>query len=139
MLRYIVNTLLHCFWLFPQPAKGKLIKLSVKATQNENAEKFPLSVKDEEGAAGDFYYAFVKLNRFEAEPDFWIIPSEIVCSLIRTAHRRWLQTPRRNGKPHKDTTMRSLPIKVTKSETSLYLENWDEDVKKYYKNLDQLV
>jgi hypothetical protein len=23
MLRYIVNTLLHCFWLFPQPASIK--------------------------------------------------------------------------------------------------------------------
>jgi hypothetical protein len=25
MLRYIVNTLLHCFWLFPQPARIQAI------------------------------------------------------------------------------------------------------------------
>src|SRR3989338_3445613 len=54
---------------------GRLVKISVKATQVENASGFPLSVKDETCQADDFYYAFVKLNNFTKEPDFWIIPS----------------------------------------------------------------
>ena len=51
---------------------GRLIKISVKATQVESATDFSLSAKDEEGATEDFYYAFVKLNGFVKEPDFWI-------------------------------------------------------------------
>ena len=75
--------------------EGRLVKLSVKATQVENAKDFPLSKKDEEGAADDFYYAFVKLNGFAVEPEFWIIPSTVVCPLIREAHKRYLITPGR--------------------------------------------
>jgi hypothetical protein len=76
--------------------KGKLIKLSVKTTQIKNAIGFPLSAKDELGAINDFYYAFVKLNNFESEPDFWIIPSKIVCPLIK------------NGLKHQEKIIRSI-------------------------------
>src|SRR3989344_424016 len=112
--------------------KGKLVKISVKTTQIENAIDFPLSAKDEHGAADDFYYAFVKLNRFETEPDFWVIPSTIVCPLIKTSDEIWLKTPGRNNKKHKGSTMRILPIKVRKSQINLYPKNWEEEVKKYY-------
>jgi hypothetical protein len=119
--------------------KGRLVKISVKATQNEKTKDFPLSQNDEEGASDDFYYAFVKLNGFVVEPDFWIIPSEVVCPLIKNAHRRWLKTPGRNNRPHKDTTMRTLPIEVSEGQRVLYPVNWDDDVKEYRKNLRQLI
>jgi hypothetical protein len=118
--------------------KGKLIKLSVKARQKENANSFPLSCNDERGAAADFYYAFVKLNRFESEPDFWIIPSERVCPVVKESHRRWLELRGKNNKEHKDSTVRLLPIKVTTSQRPLYPEDWEDEVKDYYKNLRQL-
>jgi len=118
---------------------GRLVKISVKAAQNESASYFPLSAKDENGAADDFYYAFVKLNKFETEPDFWIIPSAIVCPLLKTSHEIWLKTPGRNNKEHNDSRLRRLPIKVSKSQRHLYPENWEGEVKKYYKNLKQLL
>ena len=71
---------------------GRLVKISVKATQNQSATDFPLSAKDEEGATDDFYYALVKLNGFVKEPDFWIIPSKTLCPLIRGAHKKWMET-----------------------------------------------
>lgn len=118
---------------------GKLVKLSVKTTQLENAIDFPLSAKDEGGQSDDFYYAFVKLNKFEIEPDFWIIPSNVVCPLVKKSHEAWLKTPGRNNNQHKSSTMRILPIKVRKSQSHLYPENWDEEVKKYYKNIARLL
>jgi hypothetical protein len=119
---------------------GKLVKISVKTTQLDNAKDFPLSKKDEEGQSPDFFYAFVKLNGFNKEPDFWIIPSEIVCPLIKLAHKTWEETPGRNGKQHSLTnTMRILPIEVIKGYKKLYPETWEEEVKKYHKNLIQLL
>jgi hypothetical protein len=119
---------------------GNLIKLSVKTTQLDNAKDFPLSNKDEVGQSPDFYYAFVKLNGFNKEPDFWIIPSEVVCPLIQKAHKKWETTLGRNGQQRSLTnTMRILPIEVIKGYKLLYPENWEEEVKKYYKNLNQLL
>lgn len=119
--------------------KERLIKISVKTTQLENAIDFPLSIKDEVGQSDDFYYAFVKLNKFKKEPDFWIIPSKVVCPIIKESDERWLKTMGKNNKPHKGSTMRILPIKVRESQRMLYPEHWSEDVIKYYQNLDQLL
>lgn len=118
---------------------GKLVKLSIKTTQLKNAIDFPLSVKDEHGAAGDFYYAFVKLNKFEKEPDFWIIPSKVVCPIVKTSNEIWLKTPGRNNKQHKGSTMRILPVMVSERQSNYYPKNWGEEVNKYYRNLNQLL
>ena len=118
--------------------KGNFVKLSAKTAQKRNARSFPLNAKDAQGAAADFYYAFVKLNSFETEPEFWIIPSKRVCPLIKEAHEKWLNTPGRNGKKHKDTKMRTLPIKVTRGQARYYPQNWEKELKKYYRNLTQL-
>lgn len=120
-------------------SKGQLIKISVKTTQNEKARDFPLSQKDEQGASDDSYYAFVKLKGFVVEPDFWIIPSKVVCPLIKEADKRWLKTPGRNNKQHKRSTMRIFPIEVSKSQAYLYPDNWNGQVKQYHKNLQQLL
>lgn len=117
--------------------KGKLVKISVKTTQLRNAKDFPLSAKDEQGAADDFYYAFVKLNGFEKEPDFWIIPSTIVCPLIKNSQEVWMKTLGRKDRPHKETSMRILPVVVRDSWQHLY-PGWSGKVERYYKNLNQL-
>ena len=119
--------------------KERLIKISVKTTQVENAIDFPLSAKDELGQSDDFYYAFVKLNKFHKEPDFWIIPSKVVCPIIKNSDERWLKTMGRNNRPHKGSSMRILPIKVRESQKLLYPKHWSEEVTKYYQNLEQLL
>jgi len=118
---------------------GKLIKISVKTTQLENAKDFPLSVKDENGEADDFYYAFVKLNKFYKEPDFWIIPSKEVCPLLKKSHEKWMKTPGKNDKKHGTSTLRILPVEMSKSQKMLYPAGWDEEVEKYHNNLEQLL
>jgi hypothetical protein len=119
--------------------QGKLVKISVKTTQIDNAIDFPLSSKDEEGGADDFYYAFVKLNGFKKDPDFWIIPSTVVCPLLKKADEIWLKTLGKNEKQHKSTPMRTFPVEVRKSQEYLYPENWNSSVQQYYKNLEQLL
>ncbi len=118
--------------------KGKLIKISVKTTQVENAKDFPLSAKDERGMANDFYYAFVKLNGFKKEPDFWIIPSTIVCPLLKRSADEYLNTLGRNNKSHKETGMRTLPVEFRGKQKTYFPKSWEKEVESYYKNLEQL-
>lgn len=123
-------------------SNGKFIKISVKTTQLEKAKDFPLSEKDENGQSKDFYYAFVKLNKFKIEPDFWIIPSEVVCPLIKNSHKKFRETPNKNGKKHRFSAVRLLPVELTegqKQQKLYYPKEWGEEVKKYYKNLNQLL
>jgi len=118
---------------------GRLIKMSIKTSQVENAKDFPLSVKDESGEANDFYYSFVRLNKFIKEPDFWIVPSKVVCPLIKKAHAKWQITPGKNNKKHGISSVRIFPIEVSMGQIIFYPSNWDEEVKKYHNNLEQLL
>jgi hypothetical protein len=112
---------------------GRVVKISVKTTQRDDAKDFPLSNKDEVGASDDFFYIFVILNKFEKEPDFWVIPSKVVNSTICGSHKKFL------AKGGKDTSIRLLPIKLTKGAKLLHQEGWEEEVLTYYKNLKQLL
>ena len=116
--------------------KGKLIKISVKTTQLENSKRFPLSQKDEEGASDDFYYAFVKLNNFEKEPDFWIIPSKVVCPLLKDSNEFYLKNPGKKGQQHNDSSMRILPVEMEVSNPAY--PNWERNIQKYHMNFEQL-
>jgi len=118
---------------------GKLFKISVKTKQLENAYNFTLSEKDEKGQSKDFYYAFIRLNEFKKEPDFWIIPSKVVCLLMKESHRKWKNTPGRNNRAHGTSSVRCLPIELRGSDKLYYPKNWEAEMKKYYKNFDQLV
>ncbi len=117
---------------------GKLFKLSVKTKFLASAKDFTLSEKDEAGSAKDFYYAFVRLNEYKSEPDFWIIPSKVVCKLLRETHQKWKITPGRNGRPHGTSNVRILPIELRGAQNIYYPKTWANQVKKYYKNLAQL-
>ena len=51
-----------------------------------------------------------------------------------------MKTLGRNGKKHNSSSMRILPIiRIRESNKNLYPKNWNEKVKKYYKNLEQLL
>ncbi len=118
--------------------RGKTIKISAKTRIKETAYDFPLSAKDELMASSDFYYAFIKLNEFNKEPDFWIIPSKVVAQLIKEAQKKWMEKPGRRNQQHKETTLRVLAVSIPETQKYLYPKNWENEIKKYYKNLEQL-
>lgn len=118
--------------------KDRTIKLSVKTRFLESSKSFPLSKKDEENSSDDFYYAFIRLNEFKKEPDFWIIPSNIVCPILKTSHARWLAGKGKNDHVRKDSSLRQLPLQVSGGLIGLYPEKWEDDLKGYYKNINQL-
>ena len=119
--------------------KGRAIKLSIKAQRLETSIAFPLSEKDEQGASNDFYYVFIRLNEFKKEPDFWVIPSKVVCPVLKTSHAKWFGGKGKNGRIRNNSSLRKLPLIVSGSLIELYPEKWQDDLKKYYKNLKQLI
>jgi len=118
---------------------GRFSKISVKTKQLESTNDFILSGKDEKGQLKDFYYAFVRLNEFRKNPDFWIIPSDIVCPLLKESHNKWKNARGKNNKKHGISNVRRLPIKLKGGDKLYYPKNWEIKMKKYYKNLSQLI
>lgn len=118
--------------------KGRSIKLSIKAQYLETSKGFPLSEKDEDGHSDDFYYVFIRLNEFKNEPDFWVIPSKVVCHVLKTSHAKWLAGKGKNDRTRNNSSLRKLPLVVSGSLAGLYPEKWEDDLEKYYKNIKQL-
>lgn len=118
---------------------GKTIKISVK-TRYEKNDRFPLSVKDEEGGTDDFYYAFILLNKFDSEPDFWIVPSKRVNEILKISTNHYYNIKKRkDGTPHRDVGLRNFWLKINSTNRDSYPEDWEEELYKYYKNIEQLI
>lgn len=119
--------------------KDKTIKISVKTRYLSSIKRFPVSPKDEKDGAQDFYYAFVRLNEFKKEPDFWIIPSLRVNEILRDSSYIYFNIKtRKDGKPHNDVGIRNFWLEPRQSVKELYPDNWEEELQGYYKNIDQL-
>ena len=117
---------------------GKTIKISVK-TRYKKDDRFPLSKKDETGWSDDFYYAFIRLNEFVKEPEFWIIPSRRVNEIIsQAAEDYFFHKVKRDGEKHNDVGFRILWLKINKTNRDTYPEDWEQELKNYEKNIDQL-
>jgi hypothetical protein len=88
-----------------------------------------MNVKHESIESPRMFYAFVDLE--PDHPSTFVVPSTRVAAVLRTAHRAWLDTPGRNGKPHRDHDMRrvlpSYPFAVANCEPGWldeYRECW---------------
>jgi hypothetical protein len=104
---------------------GKMFKISVKTRFQEKADRFILS--EVENSADNYFYAFVCLNEFKSQPQFWIVPSDRVKKIISIAHKDFLNKKNRKGEYHKDSKIRNFWVikKVT------YPEGWEEELEKY--------
>jgi hypothetical protein len=116
---------------------GKTIKLSVK-TRYKKTDRFILSKKDEIGGLDDFYYAFICLNEFKSEPQFWIIPSKQVNEIITRQTKDYFGKVNQDGGKRTDVGIRNLWLKLGKQDTITYPADWEEKLKTYEGNIDQL-
>ena len=115
---------------------GRTYKFSVKSRLSQEKSGFTLSKKDEKKPSDDFYYVFVRLHEFKAEPEYWVIPSKRVAEVISSSHRNFLKIPGREGQARNDSLLRKLPIVPRGSDKLLYPKDWEFEMKNYYKNFD---
>ena len=98
---------------------SKSIGIQVKTNSTGN-KSWILNKKAEKSFADNLYYIFVVLGNIDEQPIFHIVPSKIVASQLRRGHSKWLKTPGKGGRKHKDTPMRVFYDKENK-----YLKRWD--------------
>lgn len=110
--------------------KGNTIKISVKS-MIKKSKSFFLSEKYEKLEEPNLFYAFISLNEFKSEPDFWIVPSKVVAKSITKNYTKWFNSPNKEGGKHNSTPSRNFNVYQNKYEP----EGWEEEVKKYYKNI----
>lgn len=98
---------------------SRSVAIQVKTNQGDR-KSWLLHKKAESNVAKNLFYVFVNLKDKASQPDFYVVPSRIVANQIRKGHARWLATPGKRVKKHKDTTMRGFEDLNDK-----YLGRWD--------------
>ena len=103
------------------------VLLQVKARQYGPDGGWHMSEKHETVVNDDIYYCFVN---FEPDhPTVHVIPAKVVADVIRVGHQSWMDTPGRNGQPHKHTKMRRIVPRaghMPENWMDAYLEAWDQ-------------
>ena len=61
--------------------------------------------------------------------EYFVIPAEVMAENISAAHQRWLSTPGKDGKPHNDSSVRTVHIPPHSNQyswdVSPYRNRWD--------------
>lgn len=96
----------------------KQYAIQVKTTSYKQ-KKWALNKKNEKLVGDNIFYVFVSLNEM-GNPEYHIVPSKIVADSIKESHKKWLNTPGRNGQQHNDTDFRQFYDIEDK-----YLDRWD--------------
>ena len=92
--------------------------IQVKTTGYKQ-KKWTLAQKNETLVGDNIIYVFVSLNELDT-PEYHIVPSKIVADTITKEHKKWLDTPGKNGIKHNDTNIRNFFDK-----DDIYLDRWD--------------
>jgi len=122
------------FDLFVKNPNGTNITVSVKTRYSSKAKDIIMSKKAETMIDESLFYAFVRLNAPDAVPEFWIVPSNVVAKVIKTSYKIWKDTPRKDGKPHGDTDMRTIELRAS----PLFPKNWVEQLELFKGNIESL-
>jgi hypothetical protein len=69
--------------------------------------------------AKNLFFVFVCLNDLDA-PEYYVVPRKKVITYARDHHVEWLSKPRRDGRPHRDSSMRKF-----RDRDGLFLDRWD--------------
>ncbi len=122
------------FDLFVQNPNGINLVVSVKTRYSSKAIDFLLSKKAEILTDVNMFYAFVRLNAPDGIPEFWIIPSKVVAEVVKTSYKIWKDTPGKDGKPHRDTKMRTLELRAS----PFFPEDWKKQLESFKSNIKSL-
>ena len=122
------------FDLFVKSPDGKLLTVSVKTRYSNKSIDIPMNKKAETLTDKSLFYAFVRLNMPDGEPEFWIVPSHIVAKAMVDSDKIWMDKPKRDGSAHKESPLRLFALGTHR----LYPEDWEEQLKGFKGNIELL-
>jgi hypothetical protein len=96
----------------------KSVGIQVKTSQGAGA-RWMMNKKAEANLAENLFYVLVCLVP-HAAPTFYIVPRRIVATYVRESHQRWLKTPGKGGKRHRDSNLRSF-----RDQSHEYKDRWE--------------
>lgn len=88
-------------------------------TSTSNKKEWILSKKNENIQGKNIYYVFVLLNGLD-NPEYHIVPSNVIAEEIKKTHQVWINTPGKKGQKHNDNDIRKF-----KDDKNTYLDKWD--------------
>lgn len=122
------------FDLFVKNPQGKNLTVSVKTTYSSKAIEIVMNKKAELLTDETLFYAFVRLNMPDGKPEFWIVPSIIVANALIDSDKVWMDKPKRDGSPHKESPLRLFAL----GNHRLYPDGWKEQLEGYKNNIEPL-
>ncbi|KKN46942.1 hypothetical protein LCGC14_0668080 [marine sediment metagenome] len=122
------------FDLFAQNPKGKNLTISVKTKYLSKSIEIPINKKAETRIDESLFYAFVRLNMPDGEPEFWIVPSRIVAKATIDSDKVWMDKPKRDGSKHKEVALRIFALGTHR----LYPGDWEEQLEHFKSNIESL-
>jgi hypothetical protein len=89
---------------------SRLCSIQVKTRRGVGADGgWHMHIKHEKIRGERLFYCFVDFQSSnELRPLVYVMPSADVATAIAAAHQKWLATPGKKGRPHKDHPMRRL-------------------------------
>ena len=101
--------------------------IQVKTRTRHQSPGWFMGVKHETVAHQRMLYAFIDFE--QDAPASFIVPSDVVATLVQKEHAAWLATPGRGGRPHKENPLRRVmsayPFPVPGFPDG-WLEHWRE-------------
>lgn len=115
--------------LATNPDNGKSITVQTKTMSVGNNQGWNLAKSTEEDAKLiNHYIVLVDLSGPNKLPEYYIFPQKTFCKYLYQKHRKWLKTPGRGGRPHKDNSVRCFdPQSNNKDDLEFgkpYKNNW---------------
>jgi len=96
----------------------KSVGIQVKTCQGPEPA-WLLNEKAEADSAENLFYVFVCLPA-RGLPSFYVVPRQVVAKEVRESHRKWLATPGRGGRQHRDNPNRKFG-----DPNGTYKDRWD--------------
>ncbi len=122
------------FDLFVKNPNGINITVSVKTTYSNKSIEIIMNKKAETLIDESLFYAFVRLNMPDGVPEFWIVPSKIVASVIKESDETYMGTPKKDGSAHKETSMRVFALGTHR----IYPDDWEDQLEPFKGNIELL-
>lgn len=122
------------FDLFLKSPKGRNLTLSIKTTYSNKSKFLLMNKKAETLIDENLFYAFVRLNMPDGVPEFWIVPSIKVATVVKREHEIYMTKTYKNGKPHKENTMRNFYLQGQ----SNFPDDWEKQLEGYKSNIESL-
>lgn len=108
---------------------ARLCSIQVKTRRDIGSDGgWHMKEKHERIRGNRLFYCFVDFGKTtDTRPAVHVLPSAVVADVLARSHRKWLTTPGKNGRAHKDTQMRRLLpdyARVFGAEDNPYPHGW---------------